>query len=163
MCSAEITNHSDTDAKPAGKKLDTTAGIKRPICQQAAEKTDAAKSCSKITEVAASREKPVRDPVVLDSQLEIKNIGSLVEQLLPLLSRDGSVVIDAAKVESVDSAALQVLVAFANSARARALALEWRGTTSVLKEFSELADLDRYLDFRVAPVEVQDDGLCPVF
>ncbi len=154
MCSAEPTNHTVTDAKPAGKKARYDGGDKA---------TRSPAGCKTDGRSEAMVKKSGREPVVLVAQLEIKTIASLVEQLLPVLSLDGPVVIDAAKLESVDSAALQVLVAFANSARARALALEWRGTTSVLKEFSELADLDRYLDLPVAPVEVQDDGLCPVF
>ncbi len=163
MASVSNTNAPDTDKKRASKKAATPAAKKRPARKTAAKKASEAKPRSKEPAAVNKPEKLAKGPVALDARLGIESIAALVNQLEPVLSAEGPITIDAAKVDSVDSAALQVLIAFANSARAQSRALEWQGATGALVEFSELADLGRYLEISAVPTMEEDDGLCPVF
>lgn len=115
-------------------------------------------SAAKKTEVVAE------SPLVLEEKIGIQTISNLVERLESLLSSDSKILIDASAVQYADIAALQVLTAFSNSARAQSRPIEWQCENSVLPRLCALADLDRHINFD-APAEVveEDDGLCPVF
>ena len=117
-----------------------------------------------------SPKEPVNEPVILDTKLGIQNIVALTDLLTNAVATDGPVTLDIGNVRSVDTAALQVLTAFANSMRAQPGALEWQGQASVLREFVELAGLDRCLEIESGstgnepvPVVQVEDELCPVF
>jgi len=100
---------------------------------------------------------------VLDEKIGIQSIGNLVEQLSVAFDGSSNVVIDANAVRSIDIAALQVLVAFANSAFGSSSNVEWRSDNGILRQYAELADLSQYLQFISNPVDAEGDGLCPVF
>ena len=72
-------------------------------------------------------------------------------------------IVDASKVESIDTAALQLLVAFANSVRAQSRTVEWEEPSIVFREMTDLADLTQGLGIDDGTVIEEDDGLCPVF
>ena len=103
------------------------------------------------------------NPVVLASRPGIKNIAELKEQLTAAHGAASVVVIDARKVESIDTAALQLLVAFANSVRALSRTVEWKEPSSVFRQMADLTDLTQRLGIGDGSVTEQDDGLCPVF
>lgn len=104
-------------------------------------------------------------PVILASALGIQNIYELTAQLAAALDAEGPITLDASNVDSLDTAAIQVLVAFANSVLAESRALQWLNPSHVTREHTELLDLDRFLgiDIDPAPAVEEDDGLCPVF
>jgi len=101
-------------------------------------------------------------PVVLDSNPGIQNIAQLREQLVVAHNATSDVVIDAGKVESIDTATLQLLSAFANSVRGQSLTIEWSGLSDVFRDMADLADLSRCLGIGDG-CAVEDDDLCPVF
>jgi len=57
----------------------------------------------------------------------IRDSAALKEQLLPLLQSPDAVVIDVSEVEHVDTAALQLLFAFARDRKSIGLAVLWQG------------------------------------
>ena len=77
------------------------------------------------------------------------------------------VVIDAGYVESIDTAGLQLLAAFANSVRAQSRTVEWKNPTPEFCELADLLDLSESLgtaNTAPAPAPADDfDDLCPVF
>lgn len=108
--------------------------------------------------------------VILGSTLSIQNIGELVDQLTAVVGANGPITITAEEVTSVDTAGLQVLVAFSNSMRAQSRVVHWQDKTGVLREFAELADLDGCLEIgsdqsstEAVSAAQADDALCPVF
>lgn len=102
-------------------------------------------------------------PVVLDNQLGIKNIAELKEQLTVAYNADSTVVVDAGRVESIDTAALQLLIAFANSARKQSRTVEWKQPSGAFQEMADLVDLSQCMGIDDNAVAEEDDGLCPVF
>ncbi len=102
-------------------------------------------------------------PVILASQSGIKNIAELKERLTVALSSGSAITIDAGKVESIDIAALQLLVAFINSAREQSRTFEWKELSTVFCDMADLADLSRCLGIGDGCIAGEDDGLCPVF
>lgn len=61
----------------------------------------------------------------LPSQCTIREASQLLGQLMLRLEHSAPVYIDAAKVERIDTAALQLLVAFLGERKARRLAVVW--------------------------------------
>ena len=74
-----------------------------------------------------------------------------------------AVVVDASGVESIDTAALQLLVAFTNAIREQSRTIEWKEPSSEFRAMAELADLSRGLGIDDHVITEDDDGLCPVF
>ena len=138
-----------TDKQTAKSKNEQKAArtTKRPARQKTSKKPAAAESGS----------------VVLASQPGIKNIAELKEALTAAHSAVSAVTIDAGKVESIDTAALQLLVAFANSVRGQSRAVEWTEPSAVFCELADLADLGQRLGIGEGSIAEEDDGLCPVF
>ncbi len=102
-------------------------------------------------------------PVVLPRHPSIKNVAELKEQLLEVHGTAATVVVDAREVESIDTAALQLLVAFMNSLREQSGSVEWDEPSAVFSEMAELADLSRALGIGDDAAIDVDDDLCPVF
>jgi len=72
------------------------------------------------------------DPLVLGEALRIDEARGLTERLRERLDVSGEIVIDAAAVEHVDTAGLQILTAFAQGLRARGSDLRWTNVPPVL-------------------------------
>lgn len=166
----------------AGKKRTKASTEKRCCCKKHAvctrltkEKTVRAKVAKKkvarkkVSKKKTSEERMKKSaakkagPIILEEKLGIQNVASLVNRLDALLKSDSEFVIDANAVESADMAALQVLVAFANSARAQSREINWKCDDGSLRQLARLSDLEQYLQFDATPAEAEDDGLCPVF
>lgn len=158
---AKATKKKATPKKRARKKV--ASGAKRVAKPQkekkvARENKPAAKSAtSKKTAITGL------DPVVLDNQPSIKNIAELKDQLTVAHNAEAAVVVDAGNVDSIDTAALQLLVAFANSVRKQSRTIEWRQPSSAFREMAELVDLSQCMGIDDNAVTEEDDGLCPVF
>ncbi len=101
--------------------------------------------------------------VVLDSAPSIQNVGALREQLTVVCEVSSGVVIDAGKVESIDTAALQLLTAFVKSVREQSRTVEWRELSDVFRDMANLADLSQYLGTGNGCAVEDNDDLCPVF
>lgn len=144
----------------------TRLPTKKNVRKKVARKKVARKKASK----AKTSEKRMRKsipknsgPITLEEKVGIKNVLGLVECLDTLLTSDSEIVIDAEAVQSVDIAALQVLIAFANSPRAQANGIKWKCGDGMLRQMAVLADVERHLLFDSGAEVVEDDGLCPVF
>jgi anti-anti-sigma regulatory factor len=70
------------------------------------------------------------DPLPLGSSLSIREVGERAAQLKALFAA-GSAVVDARKLESIDTAGLQLLLAAAAAARRRGLTLKLLGAASL--------------------------------
>jgi len=88
-------------------------------------------------------------PIVLAARLTIQDIGVLKARLVEHCQLDEPAVVDASAVETVDTAALQLLVAFANSMYSRSQTIEWREPSAVFTEMAMLADLSKPLDLHM--------------
>lgn len=151
---------------PAKKTAARTAARKKPVrkktgaAKKAARKTPRRAAAKAGGAPAAPAAKPAGN-IVLGSRPDIKTIGELSNELGAALASDGDVVVEAAGVETIDTAVLQLLVAFANSARADSKSVRWNDPSPALQELAELTDLASALGFEDAPDA--DDGLLPVF
>lgn len=139
------------------KKTGKTRGTKKK-----AAKKRAPAATSRVRKTAKKRAKPAKpkaaSPVLkLSGRLSIRELGTLAEQL----ARQPETV-DVAGLESVDTAALQLLVAYANSARRDDRGVAWTGREGALGSALTLAGLAHCIDFGTASAD-EDDELCPVF
>ena len=83
--------------------------------------------------------------IVLPADCRLGALDALAPQLREAV-RGGAATLDAAAVEKVDGAAMQLLVAFRRAAAAGACAVTWRAASDVLREASSLLGLDGELD-----------------
>lgn len=123
------------------------------------EKKKAKKNANKAKKI--EQKKPAENLVKLAPKLGISNIDDLVSQLLASLEKEDQIRVDIDAVEQVDTAAIQVLVGFSNSAVTAKRDIDWLGSSDVLVESSKILALGQYLDF--GGEEVDEDDLCPVF
>ena len=75
---------------------------------------------------------------------DIMNIADVTEmqgELLAMLDKGGEVIIDASRIERIDTAMLQVLCAFGEDARGRGIKLEWREPSEYFIESARQLDL----------------------
>lgn len=87
----------------------------------------------------------VSETLKLDSQLGIHSIGSLKDSLVAALSSGNPISIDAGGVESIDTAALQLLVAFARHSGASSREITWLEISDAFSEATRLLDLEQHL------------------
>jgi ABC-type transporter Mla MlaB component len=83
--------------------------------------------------------------VALEAQLGIAMVADLHTRLLPFLQQKESVEIDASEVGLVDTAALQLLVAFVKELRDRDVAVDWDKPSDTFCETARLLDLSDLL------------------
>ena len=100
--------------------------------------------------------------IVLDSKLCIKDIHQLKESLAAALESDEPVVIDGSAVESADTAALQLLTAFAIVAHGRPGTLTWKSASPALQELASMLDLHQHLAIDCEQFGGETDDLRPV-
>ncbi|GEM_PF-3422545 len=87
-------------------------------------------------------------PIVLEPVITIAEAAALKSRLLPYVGHGGEIVMDGSRVESVDSAALQVLLAFVRSARAHGAVIHWSGISETLLNTAQLLGLARLLSLQ---------------
>ena len=90
---------------------------------------------------------PVADAtaIVLEGSLDISGAGGLRERLARALDTQQPVVLDAANVERVDTAALQVLTAFFKDAAAQQHDVQWKTASAALCNAAGLLGLQESL------------------
>ena len=79
--------------------------------------------------------------IVLPEQCLMRDTIELKSQLLSVLDADASVPIDASKVERIDAAAIQVLLAFVTDRIRDKHHVEWVGMTDVLRDAARILGL----------------------
>ncbi len=88
--------------------------------------------------------------VVLDGRLDVSRAGELKDRMLQVLELNEDVELDAGGVTLVDSAALQVLLAFVRGCAARGMNVHWKTTSDALEEAVRLLGLARLLGLDTA-------------
>ncbi len=105
--------------------------------------------------------------VTLAHRPSIKDIAGLKQRLAAACEQNSTIVVDAEKVESIDTAALQLLAAFVNSIGQQANRIEWKNPSVIFCEMADLLDLSEHLGIGVGisgdSAGSTDDELCPVF
>lgn len=157
--------------KPAARKkaaAKKTASKKKAPRRKAAKKTTTKK---KVTDKAAAAVADEQTQVAAEApqdlklagKLDISGIAALRGRLLAAIETGESLTVDAGAVDSVDTASLQLLAAFANKARKRAQLLTWPSVSDALRERAALLDLDQTLDLDGIAALEQTVDLCPVY
>ena len=98
----------------------------------------------------ASSRKPA-GAIALPEECVIASAAELQSQLLKRLGDKASVRIDASAVQRVDSAALQVLAAFARDRRAEGRGVEWVSVPDSLTDAASLLSLTDALGLAAQP------------
>lgn len=112
----------------------STKTNKRKRTAKAAEPV-AAETAAAPTPAASEAAAPT---IALASHCTVKDAADLRMQLLQLLEEPVSVVIDAASVERVDTAVMQLLCAFVRDRAERNLGVDWRGAPAALRDAAQL-------------------------
>lgn len=79
--------------------------------------------------------------VVLGEDMDIAQTGALYQALTGALDAQASIALDATRVQRIDTAVLQLLVAFTRSAGAGGVAVAWTGCSETFNDASRLAGL----------------------
>ena len=114
--------------------------------------------------------------MILDSRVVIQDVTELKARLTDLMDANEHIVIDASEVDSIDTAALQLLTAFTGKTAKQDMKLEWREPSASFADKARLLGLNDVLSLSAASEEPtgetaaadvvpeeEDDGLCPVF
>lgn len=166
----------EIDVNPSSDKAKTKSGRKRAgkktVRRKAAAKASRAKKAAGkkaggANELRGEASHPVATAaeaagtVVLDCHHDIKTIRELRERLDAAYAAGGDIVLDGAAVESMDTAALQLLLAFGSSVRKQSRTLRWSEVSEAMRELADRTGLGAALEL---PDDAdEDDGLCPVF
>ncbi len=146
----------------ARKARSASTGGKRAAGNKTARKKDAPKATAAPRAKRDDKGSCQAGPVVLQPQQDIKSIAELQEQLGDAFGAGTDVTVDASRVEAIDTAALQLLAAFANSMREQSRSIDWKDPSPCFREMAELTDISSVLRLDDGPAS-GDDNLCPVF
>ncbi len=89
-----------------------------------------------------------RTHLVLGAVVDISTARLFYERLNKALSHNKPLVLNAGRVERIDTAAMQVLAAFCRTARDRRLPLEWKAPSAGLQGAAEMLGLQTMLGVR---------------
>lgn len=81
----------------------------------------------------------------LKGQLDIREANNLKTRLGRLLDTNQKVVLDASKVEKIDTSIMQLLTAFCRSASAKGIEVQWKNPNSRILHSAELLGLSNPL------------------
>jgi len=88
-----------------------------------------------------ARGKTGETQLVLESVLDVSHARPLYAQFERALARAAPIVLDAGQVERIDTAAMQVLSVFQQSAHERGIALRWSGASHAIEQADRLLGL----------------------
>ena len=88
---------------------------------------------------AVTTESEAGEALVLASDLSMTRAEELKQVLLGALENNVSILVDGSAVERVGTSALQLLVGFVREARARAVTVQWKMRSDVLREAASLS------------------------
>ena len=98
-----------------------------------------------LTKESSAQSTPIQsvttDTIVFDNPLDIACAGQLRQRLVAALQAKAPVFLDAANVDRVDTAALQVLTAFFKDADAAHVTVQWQQTSEALRKATRLLGL----------------------
>ena len=100
--------------------------------------TTASTSAQAETEVAAPSSSPQRAGLKLESTFTLRDANDMLFQLLAVDFGDAEVLVDGGGVERIDTAGLQMLIAFARHHAARGKTLNWTAVSPELLRSSQL-------------------------
>ena len=87
--------------------------------------------------------------IKLPSELNIRQVAELKEPLNEALNADSDIVLDASDVDMVDTAALQLLLAFIRQAALKKRPVEWRSVPDDFLNAVKLMGLGEGLNLQV--------------
>ena len=120
-----------------GKKSSKSASARRAPARAASRKS--------VRAAASPSSKTPSGQVALRAECLIGTVDELRTELTSQLTLESSVTIDAAAVERIDTASLQLLAAFARDRRAAGLSVEWAGVPAAVAEAAILLNLTHTL------------------
>lgn len=83
--------------------------------------------------------------IQLKGQLDIRIVNGLKTKLSRYLEANRPVILDASKLEKIDTSVMQLLTAFCRSANNRGIDVKWKNPNDRLLRAAELLDLSRPL------------------
>jgi len=88
-----------------------------------------------------------QDPQViqLQSVSDITIVGELKEQLASALANQQPITIEAAEVERIDAACLQLLVAYFNTLNEKDIRCTWGATSDAVRDAARLCGVEKIL------------------
>lgn len=123
------------------KASSKAASKRRPVVVR---RPPVARRASAAPRSRVEQERP-EGPLVLDADCLLESANELRKELLLRLERTAPISIDASEVERIDTASLQVLVAFTRDCKAAGRAIEWTGVAPALADSARLLDLSSAL------------------
>ncbi|HEX7027281.1 MAG TPA: STAS domain-containing protein [Gammaproteobacteria bacterium] len=81
----------------------------------------------------------------LKGQLDIREVSNLKSKLARHLETNRPVILDASKLEKIDTSVMQLLTAFCLSANSKGIEVKWKNPNDRLLRAAELLDLSRPL------------------
>lgn len=84
--------------------------------------------------------------VVLEAALGIRDARVMYEKLNTVVTTATKVVLDGSRVERLDAAAMQVLAAFARTARDHGLVLTWQSPSPILQQAARVLGFESILE-----------------
>ena len=87
--------------------------------------------------------------IELDAVLKIADVKTLSERLDKALEAKRDYVLNASQVETLDTATLQLLVAFVRQIRCQGTAVRWEATSAALRKGAALLDLEQHLELTI--------------
>lgn len=129
------------------KAADATASLADANAAVAAPHTG--KTPLKETPIAAECSASDSAPRVVNigGALTIPNAAAMHAELRQALESAHAIVLDAAAVETVDTAGLQLLSVFVRAARDRGITTTWREPSGILRDGAKRLDLEKILRF----------------
>lgn len=122
---------------------DRAAGPSSPSSQPAVTLTD---SEEQLTTIMDSNEQPVAaTTIILGANCCVKDAVALKSSLCAVVETPDSVVLDAAAVERVDTATMQLLCAFVRERAAHSRGVVWHGVPAALNDAAHLLGLQAHL------------------
>ena len=86
------------------------------------------------------------EQIVLDPVLAVDNAKKLYEQFNSVIQKNRSVIVNASAVEMIDTAMLQLLVAFVRKLQDQGIKISWAKPSDELMSRAELLDLKEHLN-----------------
>jgi anti-anti-sigma regulatory factor len=100
--------------------------------------------------VRSDKAQRVREPLptafALPAECTLAGAADLKTNLAPLVSHGAPVTLDGSSVQRIDTASLQLLVAFMRDRRANGLPVEWAGQAPAFRDALSLLGLSAALD-----------------
>ena len=143
-----------TAAKAKPKRTAAKAKLKRTAVKADAKLEDAvvtqADSAPKQVPVvesapAVAKSSSSRKPIRLFDRVGIRDVAVLKTRLIDSLGNDTPIVVDLDEAETIDTAVVQLLVAFCNSAQKNGKTVSWKDSSGIRADTARVLGLEQYL------------------